>query len=548
MWNLVVQTFMIAAFIFFINLNFHPLTWLQDWIRSVLDWRTWFYFFPLSAVVLAQGVVCSKGYISVQPFYPTRFSIMIQILSLNNIMSMSMHVFIGYLITWLYLSVTGGMLSRYAMPDGTFNEERLLLIFGGVWVNFVYFVKNHFAGAKHATFPVLQLPKFSQIKSELFLTVKSSFPDVFLPNCFYIVLYYFKGNVLRGLACQLFDLQPSEELLDSVQGLFNIKMLAYLWLLSATVISTMKLMEFLFRVYLTEREIFPYFSTLLPAGTVTLEEALRSREFPFLRHLGFLDLFLLSENSKERRAKIFTLSQPGGHPHIWNSLRNDCFLTIESFITSLTGLLIFRQTKEKPEETYHRYGIQPGSAPPTSPLCAKTLPKKATFPELLFSKIIQAGANLSLWVDSKLSWLYNLPFTVYFFGDRRDLQIKYALQQTQPVLWACHSLSYLAVYSLTEDNYGIIQNDLAKIICLLLKLKQTLDSIDRHVSVQAVDPCASWRTTRTNNSKTMTAQALNKSVKRAIYRISDAFKNYIPDLQLPRDAEIQMIAFAEYKV
>ena len=48
-----------------------------------------------------------------------------------------------------------------------------------------------------------------------------------------------------------------------------------------------------------------------------------------LQYLGYLDLNLLAKQNVHRRGELFSLSQPGGHPHNWNNVSSQCFNTLK---------------------------------------------------------------------------------------------------------------------------------------------------------------------------------------------------------------------------
>ena len=49
-----------------------------------------------------------------------------------------------------------------------------------------------------------------------------------------------------------------------------------------------------------------------------------------LQHLAFLDLAYLSGHSRQRRQEVYSLSQPGGHPHTWRALCSACLQQLEA--------------------------------------------------------------------------------------------------------------------------------------------------------------------------------------------------------------------------
>ena len=55
-----------------------------------------------------------------------------------------------------------------------------------------------------------------------------------------------------------------------------------------------------------------------------------------LQYLGYLDLYLLSIHSAQRRKKVYSLDQ-SGQPKVWNIVHTECLLLINSMTTRLTN-------------------------------------------------------------------------------------------------------------------------------------------------------------------------------------------------------------------
>ena len=53
-------------------------------------------------------------------------------------------------------------------------------------------------------------------------------------------------------------------------------------------------------------------------------------ESNLLQHLAFLDLAYLSGHSEQRRQEVYSLSQPGGHPHTWRAVCGACLQQLEA--------------------------------------------------------------------------------------------------------------------------------------------------------------------------------------------------------------------------
>ncbi len=51
--------------------------------------------------------------------------------------------------------------------------------------------------------------------------------------------------------------------------------------------------------------------------------------------MGYLDLNLLSKYDVQRRAELFCLSQPGGHPHNWKNVSTECLNLLRHLTDSI---------------------------------------------------------------------------------------------------------------------------------------------------------------------------------------------------------------------
>ena len=70
--------------------------------------------------------------------------------------------------------------------------------------------------------------------------------------------------------------------------------------------------------------------------TPLLSEALAS-DLPLLQLWACRDLCALAEQSAERRALIFSVSQPGNHPHNWNSIVSAVLPLCLTFLAAASG-------------------------------------------------------------------------------------------------------------------------------------------------------------------------------------------------------------------
>lgn len=104
-----------------------------------------------------------------------------------------------------------------------------------------------------------------------------------------------------------------------------------------------------------------------------LQEALSSNT-ALLRLWGCRDWSILAEQSEERRSVIFSVSQPGNHPHNWNSVLSAILPQCQYFVSLL-------KAESKVAKTESQEVIRPQSPPLndtyTSPIRMRSMALKS---------------------------------------------------------------------------------------------------------------------------------------------------------------------------
>ncbi|XP_044728606.1 nucleoporin NDC1 [Chrysoperla carnea] len=563
-WSVISQIFILTLFLAIVNLNIlHPIDGLSIVFNTIFSWRTVFYLVPLAGITFAQGVICSKEYISGNPFLSTRFAIIINLLSIRSIILCGLHTLSGLMTVWLYLTLL--QIQNYnsivkICANGLLkclNEPNLFLTISGLWIGFYYFIKEHLVSAKNIFFPVIEQNPFLQIKSTMFNLFSTSIFNASLPIGYYLLLFYVYGGYLRNYVLSLSYLEFEDQPLDSIQGLFQPTLILCAWLFASLFVFTMSSMELLFKVNLTRQHNFPITT---PSTTVlTLSEAICLGKLPIIQHLACLDLFKLAANDMARRASIFTLSQPGGHPYNWNSIVTASLCLINDYTESLqqvtTEEIIEPNVPKKldPPQSFTK-SYEPLIPSPNSKSinyeptvyrlrnmgCTKYPEQTQDFGETM--EIIQKKyplTDLLNKIRTKIQgYLNSIPGVNYFFGELRDAKIKYILSQGQPIVWTVQGLSMLASKSYFEDSYGIVHKDLPAIITSLVRLSQCLEKISKTTSIAL--------TRKTSSREQYYGQmqtTLKSAVKRSLYNVCNTFGPFINEFSLPTDVKLQVMTF-----
>lgn len=562
-WSIVLQFLMFFVFILFSNLSiFHPITWLGNCFGTFVNFSVWVKVIVLVIVIYIQGEICKKDYVSGPVYYTSRFQKMKHVFSLRNLLLLLFHMVIGITVFWIYSSIPGSAYESLSKPCGLtqntlsqhveycLDECKLFLLLGGLWIGVYYFIKDFMFGSRGLSFPLIQQYKHYRVKAALKHNIKRSLKNSVVPVALFLSIYFVYGGIVRPKIIGILMLSPRIESvpLNSIQGLMNIHLLFTLWLFSSIFIVALQVMELLFNVYLTEHSAFPHTVSMLPPGScLCLLDALKMSNVPIIQHLGYLDLFTLSSKCSQRRAEIFALSHPGGHPHSWNSIFQECTSLINTFTNDLNKALAqplnletngaTKKTEQNPELGgfhFHSHNVRKLASP-----LNKTVLNGINSYERN-SAVEIAFNNLKMWFNSKLDHFMKKVYISYFFAESPDSRINYLLRQSQPLIWAVQSLSFLTSASLTEDHYGIVQTDLGEVITIIVNLKQALDKLFKQNLLIK-------KSFANDTSEIQMKYLLRTSVKRSLYKISVTFGPYIKDLSLPVDIEMQMNNFITFK-
>ncbi|XP_022196293.2 nucleoporin NDC1 [Nilaparvata lugens] len=441
-WSIVFQFMFLYCYIFIANLNFwHPFNAFSVSFSSIFSLTTLLNIFPLALVIFCQGFLCSRDYIIQRnnQVSNTRFSLLLNFFTIYNFTTLVLFSFVGITLAHVHTSVLNERLNSFStlcpnQIERCLNEERFFLVCDGLCMGIFFFIKsNIFRSSKALFFPPIQQEKFIRIQSSFLPCVRNSFAKSIVPSLIFYVCYFFKGNYLRSTFSSIFQLQSKNEGLDSVFTLADFELMFYLWMLSTTFIVTLEMMEILFNIYLTERAIFPVSTLLaLPADHVPLQNALMCDNVPIIQHLGFYDLSFLAEFDDERRAQLFTLSQPGGHARTWNCISGQCFKVINSFLDDLdkafdeTRLTLSEVNSNKKHDlSAPNVPIQEHIYSPRirclSPVVVQSHPVSTSTIQKSYEQVLK---NCSTWFDEKLNAFYKKPLIVYLFGDMIEPRVK----------------------------------------------------------------------------------------------------------------------------
>ncbi|XP_018579436.1 nucleoporin NDC1 [Anoplophora glabripennis] len=525
------QLVLLQIYVFASNLNIlHPVQWILSTFQVFTSISTWLFIIPFMTIIFAQSIICAKDYVFKPSYCSTRFQKLISVFSVHNLVLLILNVIVGATLVWLFLSLGGGQYQsltyqckgqNYCLQEGTF-----FLILSGFWMGLYYFVKVYIS-EKHLSFPVVYQRKVLQMKAQLLPLLKESFMLSLAPTAYFIVLYYVWGFTLREGFISSFGLLQEE-------NSNGILIYFYLWTFGAIYYFNMNLMRFFFNLFLTEPIQFPLFKET--NESLCLQESINMSSLPIVQNLACLDLHNLAQWSKCRRRAFFTLSQPGGHPHNWNSLVENVLKLFNEY-TELLNKSTLSVEKAKP------------SVPPIAPPCTFQSPDKFrnlrnmtmvsdngledfvnvtqeplpvfTLPETVVMKLKQKISNLIAILKAVLG-------INFFFGELPQANIQKCLANGYLIIWTSQGIADIACSSLVEDPFGIVQKDLPGIVTTLVQLKQSLERLSKV-------PTLARKIAGYDDFNYRMKAAVTMAVKRSLFSICLSFGNYLNEFPLSKD-------------
>lgn len=524
---------------------FNPLSWIKTSFETATSFTAWLYVMPHMAIVFAQCLICAKDYVLRPTFSSNRFSMFFSVFSLHNLVLVLLHCLVGIVQVWLVLSLVGGDFKRVTKVDDenvtSLVEESMFLQLGGLWIGLYYFIKVYMS-EKHLNFPIVQQKKLTQFKSSIFPLLKGSLKQAIWPCMYFILFYKLCGGNIKSNMAYVFDLQLNES--------FHFKFFFFHLLFSALYFFNMNLIKLFFSIFLTEPVEFPLVK--LNENILTLQESLKLEKLPIVQSLACLDLYRLSLWSPARRQLLFTLSQPGEHPHNWNSLIENILNLYNSYIdilskssNSINEAANLNVTSSIPCQTPlpNKFRNLRSMTSPYSPVEVPRLLdvnspqqnkiKEEKRPDSVFvpSPAFQSINNLILKIQTKasnfLATCKEILGINYLFGEIPQANIQKCLSDVHLIIWSSQGLSELICASIREDQYGVVQKDLSNIISTLVRLSQVVDKLNKLPTLT--------KRVISDNLNIRTKNAISSSLRRSLFSICHTFKNYLCEIPLTKE-------------
>ncbi|XP_067846645.1 nucleoporin NDC1 isoform X2 [Heptranchias perlo] len=425
-WSVLLLPVSTAVFVLLSRLNvFHPIQWIADSLHDLNSSYIIFSVLVLCVVVVTIGIFNMEFY-TVEPSIPcSRIALIGNVFHPHRFLHSVVHAVVGMLMAWCAAVVAGGRYHMISVPCSSqdssassshmcLNEFHVFLLMEGAFIGYsyslLYFVNNF----NYLSFPTMQQFKYVRFKGNLSLVIKYSAVQslYFLRN--YCILYYFLGYVPRAWISASTTLQKdsTQHSLDTLTGLFDLPLLYTTWLSGTFLLVTWYITWLLFKIYVTEVFQFPVRSSFGEEADRCLPKVLTSNVSPCVKYLALQDLALLSRYSASRRQEVFSLSQPGGHPHNWIAISGECL----TLLNDLTQKLIVYQEAVAANGRIKPHPV-PGERHPSSTSGPSCLEEPASYQPSLktpLSTHLPRGplpSSLIKSSNSSLRSLLGFPFT-----------------------------------------------------------------------------------------------------------------------------------------
>ncbi|XKL66103.1 hypothetical protein PGB90_009523 [Kerria lacca] len=401
--------------------------------------------------------------------------------------------------------------------DNQITNILIILFINSVWVNFMSFIYDFIFRKSFKYFPLVQKQQYIIIPS-IVITAKNVSIKSLHYCLIFTVLYLLKGYSFCSLIGHFFSIECN----ITYATLFTPFNLFYLWLLNAFILFNNLILKLLFDIFLTKKINFHVTTDPeIKHNKFTIKDALSVYNVPLLQYLGYYDLNIISQFDSARRKQMFSLSYPGGHPHIWREIYQEAVKLITETndnlikITSQKSILTESNTKYSADGYYFNM----------RPLSPRTF---------IYDKFSTEEKVEETFVQKICNYVKTIRFISYFAEEMKEKQLESALQHYQAVSLACYSLANLAAASKAEDKFGIVQQNLSEIINIFLKFYVTLNKL---VMINK----------KPNSSILQVKRYLTNVVKSCLYKLSIDFGSYVKDLSLNTEDEKLFANFILFK-
>ncbi|XP_034412160.1 nucleoporin NDC1 isoform X2 [Cyclopterus lumpus] len=327
----------------------HPIQTFSECLSFLTCASAIFSLILMCGVIIMVGFLNLEYYTVIPTIACSKIALLGQLLHPRQFVNSLAHCIMGIIVAWCCAVTLGGRYETIGYPctqgDGTdsspqmcLNEYHLILLLAGAFVGFSHSLLAVISNINYVSFHTVQQYKYLRFKGSLPFVVKCSAAQALYSVRNYIVVYFFLGYIPKAWICKTLNLHLNSSVhpLDSIAGLLDLSLLYHQWISASFLLFTWNITLLLFRIFVTEVYSFPVQSSFTEDAHQCLPKVLTDKQPMILKFLALQDVALLSQHSPSRRCEVFSLSQPGGHPHNWNAISKECL----SLLADLTQRLV----------------------------------------------------------------------------------------------------------------------------------------------------------------------------------------------------------------
>uniref|UniRef100_A0A671PFQ1 Nucleoporin NDC1 n=1 Tax=Sinocyclocheilus anshuiensis TaxID=1608454 RepID=A0A671PFQ1_9TELE len=577
-WSVLLLPVTAAVFVLLSRFSlFHPIQWISECTSLLTASSSIFSLVVLCGVVLITGLFNLEFYTLVPSIPCSRMALLGTVLHPRQCVHSLVYCTMGMLVMWCASVTIGGRYSTLGIPcRGSgfnncipvvtcLNEYHLFLLLAGAFMGYSHSFLGVVQNMYYVSFQPIQQYKYPRFKGCLPMVVKCSVIQSLYSARNFAALYLFFGYAPKTWISSTLHLQIDSSLqpLDSLTGLLEFSLLYHLTISGTFLYFTWYLTVLLFRIYVTEAYSFPVQSTFTEDAEQCLPKVLAETNTLVMKFFALQDLALLSQHSLSRRLEVFSLSQPGGHPHNWNAISRECL----SLLSELTQRLVAHQDAVASNgiKPLQRDALtapftpdvdSPFSSPAIRRLVGQQEPLSPWFGTVQSPHIMRRGPKLwsaSTGETARLKLTFTLSLNHGFSLSKMfssNVQLPEASSQalfadSQVHIWALQGLSHLVAASFSEDQFGVVQTTLPNILSCLVVL---LEAVDRHFKLPHASSKPVRAVCRMGDSTYKTLRfALRAALKTAIYKITTTFGEHLNAVNISTEHRKRLQQFLEFK-
>ncbi|KAH3733610.1 nucleoporin NDC1-like isoform X2 [Dreissena polymorpha] len=528
-WSVLCVPVMSALYITLANLQpLHPLTCIADTSSCILSSS---FISSVTVIMIVTGCFqfYTKNTYSVLPTVSiSRVSHLAQLLIPSILTHIALCTGSGLVVAWIMTCLLG---DRYAglstQQHGTYtvNEYHIFLVLYGGYTGLMFTVSHYIHHGNLVVFPHTQQGKFAEARCQLIPTARAALGHVLWQIKYFYLLYFLSGEIFQDFIASTLSLKygPGPRL-DSLYGLLDVGLFWQALLVGVFIQLTWTLGALLYKLYNTEGYEFPISTMFETFQNKCLVDALTCTKLPLLQALGFQDLTKLSQHSYVRRRELFSLSQPGGHPHNWNKISSVCLSVINELSDSVQEVnwKILASAPVRQNNNTEKAGV------------TTTHSNGETTVE---------GENKSTVRERIINGIKKRKVLTFFTWESTESRSKSLFVSAYVQIWAVEALAWLVKVSVTEDLFGVVQMSLSDIISAVLSLHE---NVEKHLKLTGGVARRGQRDTMAT-TETLYKHQLQTALKSSVYMIVNTFGSQLLEVGLSPDTEKKLHQFLEYR-